>query len=164
MAGDVQWSNIHEETNDAPRAAVKTRAFMPPPFTELEAIARVSWQPYPTGITRPLTEREELQSSLMRLSEQVERLSERMGQMSERVDWLVGAVHNMSKAKPTGGEDGPDNYDMKAEEIKNLIQEKYDLSKPTYPSDVANDHGLDYNEVLKAVDLLCKEGRVAYDK
>ena len=58
----------------------------------------------------------------------------------------------------------PDNYDMSPEQIKDLILAKYDLSKLTYPSDIAFDHGLDYDAVLKAVELLRKEGRAEYVK
>lgn len=84
-----------------------------------------------------------------------------MGGLSEKVDWLVGAVHNMSKLETTGGdESGPDNYDMTAEQVRDLILENYKLGVPFYPSDVADDHGLDYDTVVQAMDMLRKEGRL----
>lgn len=106
----------------------------------------------------------------------MQKLQTDIKQLNEQIDWLMRAVHDMKKMEGTindikkileamqEDENVPDNYDMTAEQIKNLILEKYDLSKPTYPSDVAEAHGLDYDEVLKAVDLLRKECRVVYDR
>ena len=106
----------------------------------------------------------------------VQKLQTDVKQLNEQIDWLMCAVHDMMKMEGTindikkileamqEDENVPDNYDMTAERIRDLILEKYDLSKPTYPSDVAEEHGLDYDEVLKAVDLLRKEGRVVYDQ
>ena len=106
----------------------------------------------------------------------VQKLQTDVKQLNEQIDWLMRAAHDMKKMEGTindikkileamqEGENVPDNYDMTAEQIRDLILEKYDLSKPTYSSDVAEEHGLDYDEVLKAVDLLRKEGRVVYDQ
>ena len=66
----------------------------------------------------------------------------------------------MTKMLEAPDESGPDNYDMTAEQVRDLIVEKYEVGKPVYPSDVADDHNLDYDTVLEAVELLRKEGQI----
>ena len=89
-----------------------------------------------------------------------------MADMREDIGKLLDKMDTLSESLESNLDvhDKPDNHGMKAEEIKNLILKEYDLSKPTYPSDVADKHGLDYDEVLAAVELLRKEGQVEYDK
>lgn len=81
--------------------------------------------------------------------------------LCEQVNWLVGAVHkiqkNMEAGQPKGA--GPDNYDMTVEQVRDLIRAKYEPGKSVYPSDIANEHNLDYDTVVEAIDLLWKEHR-----
>ena len=58
------------------------------------------------------------------------------------------------------GEDAPNNYDMTASQIRDLILDKVGLDKPFYPSDLAMDYGLDFDAMLEAVDMLRREGRI----
>lgn len=51
-------------------------------------------------------------------------------------------------------------YNMTPDEIRDLMVEKIELDKSFYPSDIAMEYGLDYDRVLKAVDILRKEGRI----
>lgn len=82
--------------------------------------------------------------------------------LCEQVDWLVGAIYKLQKdveaMRPD--ESGPDNYDMTAEQVRDLILANYKLGVPFYPSDVADDHGLDYDTVVQAMNMLRKEGRM----
>ncbi len=68
-------------------------------------------------------------------------------------------IENLLK-NMAANEGGPDNYDMTAKQIKDLILDNYELGKPVYPSDIADDHGLDYDAVLEAIDMLRKEHRI----
>lgn len=61
------------------------------------------------------------------------------------------------------GNDITDNYDMTVEQIRDMILEKYDLLKPVYPSDIADDNGLDYDAVIEAIEMLRRDGRVKYE-
>ncbi|MYG32488.1 MAG: hypothetical protein F4202_00550 [Cenarchaeum sp. SB0677_bin_16] len=56
--------------------------------------------------------------------------------------------------------DEPDNSDMSVEEVKELILAEVELDRPFYPSDLAEEYGLDLNATLEAVDMLRKEGRI----
>lgn len=53
-----------------------------------------------------------------------------------------------------------ETYNMTPDEIRNLMVEKVELDKSFYPSDIAIEYGLDYDKVLKAIDILRKEGRI----
>ena len=53
-----------------------------------------------------------------------------------------------------------ETYNMTPDEIRDLMVEKVELDKPFYPSDIASEYGLDYDMVLKAIDILRREGRI----
>ena len=53
-----------------------------------------------------------------------------------------------------------ETYNMTPDEIRDLMVEKIELDKPFYPSDIASEYGLDYDMVVKAIDMLRKEGRI----
>ena len=53
-----------------------------------------------------------------------------------------------------------ETYNMASDEIRDLMVEKVELDKLFYPSDIAIEYGLDYDRVLKAIDILRKEGRI----
>ena len=53
-----------------------------------------------------------------------------------------------------------DNYNMTLSQIQDLILKTVDRDKPFYPSDVAMEHGLDFDKVDEAIDMLRKEGRI----
>ena len=53
-----------------------------------------------------------------------------------------------------------ETYNMTPDEIRNLMVEKVELDKSFYPSDIAMEYGLDYDRVLKAIEILRKEGRI----
>lgn len=78
------------------------------------------------------------------------------------MDWLVGAVREIKKSLETrnADESDPDNYDMPVEQVRELILENYKLGESFYPSDIADKHGLDYDTVLEAIDILRKERRI----
>ena len=57
-------------------------------------------------------------------------------------------------------QDEPDNYDMSVEDIKKLIARECKPGQQYYPSDLAFEHGLNYDTVLDAVASLEEEGRV----
>lgn len=82
--------------------------------------------------------------------------------LRERVEWLVAAVQDIMKSLEARSldESGPDNYDMDPEQIRQLILKNYKLGESFYPSDIADKHGLDYDAVLEAIDLLRKERRI----
>ena len=56
--------------------------------------------------------------------------------------------------------DAPDNYDMSVEGVKSLLLKVCKQGSKFYPSELAVEHGLDYDTVLEAVASLKKEGRV----
>lgn len=57
-------------------------------------------------------------------------------------------------------QDVPDNYDMSVEDIKKLLAKECKSGQQYYPSDIALDHGLDYDKVLEAVASLKEEGLI----
>ena len=58
-------------------------------------------------------------------------------------------------------EEIPDEtYNMTSDKIRDLMIEKVELDKPFYPSDIATEHGLDYDRVLETIEMLRKEGRI----
>ena len=79
-----------------------------------------------------------------------------------RVDWLVAAVRDIKRSLEAKSLDecGPDNYDMDAEQVRQLILENYELGECFYPSDIADKYGLEYGAVLEAIDLLREERRI----
>lgn len=58
------------------------------------------------------------------------------------------------------GDEAPDNYDMTPRQIKAMILEKIGVGEPFYPSDLAIEQGLDFDAVIKAVEMLREEGRI----
>ena len=77
----------------------------------------------------------------------------------EMVKTIVKEIQEALKAGDFA-EEGPDNYDKTPEQVRDLIIANYKLGVPFYPSDVADDHGLDYDTVVQAMDILRKEGRL----
>ena len=49
---------------------------------------------------------------------------------------------------------------MTAEQVRKLILDNYELGESFYPSDIADKHGLDYDTVLEAIEMLRKERRI----
>ena len=67
----------------------------------------------------------------------------------------------MQKIDDVTAEDVSDEtHNMTPDEIRDLMVEKVELDKSFYPSDIAIKYGLDYDRVLKAIDILRKEGRI----
>ena len=56
--------------------------------------------------------------------------------------------------------DVPANSDLTSKEIRDLILAEVELDKPFYPSDLAEEYGLDLDSTLEAIDMLRKEGRI----
>ena len=75
----------------------------------------------------------------------------------EDVEWIKQAVRIIID-NLDDGEDAPNNRDMTPNEIKELILAEVGLDKPFYPSDLAEEYGLDLDAVDEAVDMLRKEG------
>ena len=55
---------------------------------------------------------------------------------------------------------GPDNYDMPADQVRELVIAKCPRGMQFYPSDLAFEYGLDYDVVVKVVDQMRREGLV----
>ena len=96
---------------------------------------------------------------------QIEATGELRGQMRVLVEDMEWVKENMRVIlqkldEGTAEEASPDNYDMTASQIRDLILEKMDPDKPFYPSDLAMEYGLDFDVVLEAVDILREEGRI----
>ena len=96
------------------------------------------------------------------LYERVRRLQEQMQVLMEDMEYIKEGMRMvMQKLEDDdAGEDAPNNYDMTASQIRDLILDKVGLDKPFYPSDLAMDYGLDFDAVLEAVDVLRREGRI----
>lgn len=88
-----------------------------------------------------------------------EDLREQVQMLREDVAWIREAMRLIIQNLDEG--DVPANHNMTPNEIKNLILTEVGLDKPFYPSDLAEEYGLDLDAVDEAVDMLRKEGRVA---
>lgn len=133
-----------------------------PPQTNPETLSMFLKPAAPTTPASRTRVALDLETEVVQINRRLERL-ERMEATINEIKTSINEYKAVLGARGFG-EDTPDHSDMKADEIKDLILRKYDLSKLTYPSDIAFDHGLDYDEVLAAVELLRKEGRVQYDE
>lgn len=60
-------------------------------------------------------------------------------------------------------QDGPDNYDMAPDQIKELILEQVQVGEPFYASDIASKYGLDYDAVVTAIEQLRAKGKINDD-
>lgn len=58
------------------------------------------------------------------------------------------------------GDPEPDNFDMPVDKVKELILKECNLGKKYYPGEIAVDYGINYDTVLKAVDILRSEGHI----
>lgn len=86
-----------------------------------------------------------------------------MQNMERNVELMKGDIRNiMKKLDDVTNEDGElrETEKMPVGDIKNLILTEMEVDKPFYPSDVALDHNLDYDDVLEAVELLRREGHI----
>ena len=80
--------------------------------------------------------------------------------LREDVEWIREAIRTIIQRLDDETLDAPDNHDMTPNEIKDLILAEVGLDKPFYPSDLAEEYGLDLDAVYEAVDILRKDGRV----
>lgn len=95
-------------------------------------------------------------------STQIENLHEQVHTLVDNMDWVKEGIRTiLQKLEDESAWDKPpDNYDMTASQIKDLILEEVGLDKPFYPSDLAMEYGLDLDAVYEAVNILRAEGRV----
>lgn len=87
-------------------------------------------------------------------------LREQVQILREDVEWIREAIRTIIQRLDDETLDAPDNHDMTPNEIKDLILAEVGLDKPFYPSDLAEEYGLDLDAVYEAVDILRKDGRV----
>ena len=81
--------------------------------------------------------------------------------LKEDVAWMRNIIRkNMQNQDILVSNEIPDNYDMTPEQIKEMILEKIGVDKPFYPSDFAIEQGLDFEAVIKAIEMLRQEGRI----
>ncbi len=95
-------------------------------------------------------------------SENLQDLRKKVDMLHEKVDWLIHSQRNLERVLKDIVVEGTDldNQDMSSRDIRDLILENYETGKVFYPSDIADKYGLDYDAVVKAIDILRSEGRI----
>ena len=121
------------------------------PYEEMAWVVKQGMAPMTPPLTRAVRRHKETQEP----PEYIRMLLERIA----RLEATVRDIKKLLEAN-TVADDGPDNYDMTAEQIRDLIVANYRLGIPVYPSDIADEHGLDYDATLAAIGMLRKEGRI----
>ena len=91
----------------------------------------------------------------MDVGRELRRLNRRIDELLEEQKRLREMVADVIPVS-----DVPDNTDMTVDEVKKLIMDVCERGEKYYPAELAVDHGLDYDTVLKAVESLQKTGHV----
>ena len=98
----------------------------------------------------------------MDLANTVMELQEQLRYISEDMKWTRETMRGIGQIleDEMANADVPANSDLTSKEIRDLILAEVELDKPFYPSDLAEEYGLDLDSTLEAIDMLRKEGRI----